>query len=319
MRPRSARRARRPAVTVVGAGRLARALLPALERAGYPVAAVAARRPAAARAACRGLRRAVPTTSLARAVEPASLILLAVSDPALAELARRLAALPGIDWKRRTVLHHAGARGPEPLAPLARAGAAVGLFHPLQCLGSPRAAGQLAGSRVRIEGDARARAVGSRLARDLDLTVLPLRRAPSRADRIAYHAAAAMLSNDVVGLLGLGVEVLRAAGAEAAAARHALLALARGTLAQVEQAGVAAALTGPVARGDVATLREHLDCLGRLSPLARDVHRLLSAALVRLARETGRAPAGAAALERLVSPPARRRNRGVGRAPRSAV
>jgi len=276
---------------VIGTGRLARALVPLLGRGGHPVVAVYGRSRRAARVALGERSPAQATTSLRAAVVPARLVLLAVADRAVPLVARRLADLDGIDWRERVVLHHCGALGPEPLAPLAARGAATGLLHPLQSLGlATHAAPLLRGSRARIEGSGHAPRVARALARALGLVPLPLGRlAPD--DRVLYHAAAALCSNDVLALLSAGVTLLERIGLDRSQATRALLPLARGTLLQVERAGLAGPLTGPAARGDLITLRAHLRALGRLDPSTRTAHRALSLVLARLARACGEAGA----------------------------
>lgn len=276
---------------VIGTGRLARALLPLLSPAGFPVAAVAGRSLPAARRLARGLPGARAVTDPATAVRAGGLVLLAVPDAAIADLAGQLGACSGISWRGRVVLHHAGSLGLEPLDPLRRRGASVGLLHPLQCLGRPEiAAAALRGSRARIEGTPKARLLAIRLARALGLVPLPLRRGLSAADRSAYHAAAALLSNDVVALLDLGADLLVSIGLRRAEAMAALAPLAHGTLAQVEESGLEAALTGPVARGDVKTLQAHLRALRARSTAAEAVHRLLSKRLLRLVAASAAPP-----------------------------
>jgi predicted short-subunit dehydrogenase-like oxidoreductase (DUF2520 family) len=250
----------------VGKGRLARAFGPHLAAAGYPVVNVSGR--VADPAALAG---------------EAQLVLLAVPDAALAKVAETLAAGTTFSWRGRAVLHHAGALGPDVLDPLRRRGASVGLLHPLQCLGESRLAAELLpGSRARIEGTPKARRLAERLARDLGLTPLPLRGRLSAADRRAYHAAAALLSNDLVALLGLGAGLLESLGLDREAAIGALVPLARGTLEQAARGGVAAALSGPVVRGDADALQGHLRTLARRAPRAEPIHRALSAELLRL-------------------------------------
>ena len=218
----------------------------------------------------------------------ARLLLLAVPDREIAPLAATLAADRGIDWRRRTVLHHAGALGLEPLAPLGRAGAAVGMLHPLQCLGRSRlAAGLLAGSRARVEAAGPARRIARRLARDVGLVPLELPGRVTQSDRTAYHAAAALVSNDLLALLGIGIDLLQSVGLRRREALSALLPLIRGTLVQAERGGLGDALSGPAARGDLATLEAHLKRLDRLSPDAADAHRSLSLRLLALARTEG--------------------------------
>ncbi len=268
--------------SVIGAGKLACALVPLLGPAGFPVDSVASRRLASARRACRGVPDATATRDVDRAVRRARLVLLAVPDSEIAPVALDLAACDG--WKGRTVLHHAGSLGVEPLEPLGALGAAVGVMHPLQSLGRPDLAAEaLAGSRARIEGDPRGRAVASRLARGLGLKPLHLPGRMSKKDRTTYHAAAALVSNDLIALLDLGTELFESLGLSRTAARGALLALARGTLSQAG-GGLKGAMTGPVVRGDTETLDEHLRVLRRRSPEDAEVHRLLSRRLARLAR-----------------------------------
>lgn len=299
-------RATRPRTAFVGAGRLTRSLLPLVASAGYPVTAVSAPRIAAARAAARGLRGVRATTDPAVAADGARLVLLAVPDRALAEVAAGLARTAPGGWPGRVVLHHAGALGPEPLRALARRGASTGVFHPLQCLADPRLAGRvLPGSRVRIEGDPAATRMARRLAVDLELVPLPLVRLGA-SGRTAYHAAASLLSNDLLALLSYGVELLASAGLARRDAERALGALARGTLTQAERRGLGAALTGPVVRGDDTTLAAHLTRLAREGGEAAELHRLLSLRLLELAREQKRplSPEAEAALRELLEPPA---------------
>jgi predicted short-subunit dehydrogenase-like oxidoreductase (DUF2520 family) len=275
------------ATTVVGTGRLARSLVPLLRPAGHPVVAVVGRRLSAARSVCRHARRARATTSPRVGVGLGRLILLAVPDRAIGAVATKLASLSDVDWKRRSVLHHAGALGCEPLEPLRVAGAGVGILHPLQSLGVPALAAEiLPDSRARIEGDRRGLAAARRLARALGLTPLPLRKLSS-GDRTAYHAAASLVSNDLLALLAVGAGLLESTGLGRRRALDALLPLARGTLRQVEQAGLAGPLTGPAPRGDVDTLRAHLRRLAKGPPEDREIHRLLSIRLARLALERG--------------------------------
>jgi predicted short-subunit dehydrogenase-like oxidoreductase (DUF2520 family) len=210
-----------------------------------------------------------------------------------------LAAAPEVEWGGRVVLHHAGALGLDPLRPLARAGAFVGVLHPLQTLGDASlAASLLVGSHARIEGQPRARAAAARLARDVGLVPLPLGRHLSAADRAAYHAAASLVSNDLLALLSHGVQLLESIGLDHRAALRALAPLARGTLVQAERHGIGRTLTGPVVRGDAETVRGQLASLRRRSRSAAEVHRLLSEQLIRLAEQEGH-PLPRAELRRL--------------------
>lgn len=274
----------RPTVAFIGAGGLARALARSLSRAGYPVVGIFARSPRAARRDAV-LRRFRLARDPADAVANAKLVLLAVPDRAVETVARELARTVPTGWKRRVVLHHAGALGIAPLRALAERGAAVGLLHPLQAFSVPSTAGRrLRGSRARIDGDATATRMARRIAKDLGLVELEFARPLRSAERAAYHAAASIASNDLLALLSLATRALRAAGTARHDALRALLPLVRGTLDQAEATGLERALTGPVVRGDAATVRSQISRLARLSGEAAEVHRLLSREILRLRR-----------------------------------
>lgn len=311
-RRRTARR--RPVTALVGGGGLARAFLPGLLAAGYPVRALAARTLGSARRAIAGRPGIRATSSALKAARGAELILLAVPDRELAGLARVLAQGLKGRLERCVVLHHAGALGLEPLQPLARARAAVGVLHPLQSLAPrSRSASLLVGAHARVEGDRRAAALARRLARDLGLKPFSLRAGLSASDRGAYHAAASLASNDLVALLSLAVRLMTRIGLEPGQARAALVPLARGTLAQIEREGLAHALTGPVVRGDADTLAAQLRRLRGLSGEAADVHRLLALELLGIARASRRlSPAQTRALRRALRAPAAGRGRRAG-------
>jgi predicted short-subunit dehydrogenase-like oxidoreductase (DUF2520 family) len=273
----------KPTVGLVGAGRLASTLAPLLVEAGYGVTAIASPGARSARrlASSLGRGRAVADSV---AVLTAELVLLAVPDRSIDAVARELAAAIGPQTPVRTFLHHAGALGLPPLRPLKRRSRACGVLHPLQSL-APGGRGLPAGTRARVEGDRPALVVARRLCRDLGL--VPLRLAAGAAARESYHAAAAMASNDLIGLLSLAVDVLETAGLSRKEATAALLPLVRGTLDRVEDRGLAAALTGPVVRGDAATLAAHLRRLDRTSRPAAAIHRALSERLLRIASARG--------------------------------
>jgi predicted short-subunit dehydrogenase-like oxidoreductase (DUF2520 family) len=283
---------KRPSLGIVGAGKLARAIAPLLDEAGYRFVAVASRRPADARRLARALR-ARACEAPAEVVERAACVLLAVPDRSLATVARSLAREAGSRLGGRVVLHHAGSLGLEPLAPLARRGAEIGLLHPFQTLADPRIARELVrGSAARIDGTRRARSVARRMA--LDLGLVPLDPRTTSRDLAAYHAAAALAANDLLGLLSLARGVLVGTGVDARRAERALVRLARGALAHAERAGLARALTGPVARGDAQALRSHLAALGSRNPEAALVHAALSREILRLAYPGARARSAAA-------------------------
>ncbi len=281
-----------PRTAVVGAGRLARALAPALLAAGLGPVRVLSPGGRSARALARG-RRGLSASSLTETLpDDVRLVLLAVPDDRIVGTARALATSL-VSWRRRVVLHTAGALDVAPLAPLARRGATVGVLHPLHVFGSSGTAAPR-GTLCRVEGRAAAR-----LARDLGWVPVVVPR-PA-----LYHAAASLASNDVVALLHLAAAALVRAGVPRARADAGALALAESALAQARRGGIPAALTGPAARGDARTVGRQMRAL-RAFPLASAAHGTLSMHLVQLAVSLGRLdPAGRRAVARALAPVAR--------------
>jgi predicted short-subunit dehydrogenase-like oxidoreductase (DUF2520 family) len=293
------------AVAIIGAGGLARAMARALGRSGRARVTIASRRPAQARAAARSARGVRSARRIEDAIAEAAIVVLAVPDRSIEPLARSLVALRA-SWRGVVALHAAGAYGAELLAPLHARGAATGVLHPLAVLGTGRV--PLAGSYARLEGQPAAVAAARRLCALTGLVPLRGSGLASRRGRSVYHAAASLVSNDLIALLAAAQDLLVRHGVPRRDALDALTTLAEGALAQVRETGLAGALTGPVARNDGATLLAQLRALDATDPTAAAAHRALSLRLVELAASAGRADrTSASALRRLLRGRGRRR------------
>ena len=153
------------------------------------------------------------------------------------------------------MLHTSGALSSRALVPLRRRGAAIGCLHPLYPF--PRPVAKLPrGIVFGIEGGGEAGATATQLARKLGGRVVRVQ-AKGKAH---YHAAAVMAAGHVLTLLELARRVLARAGVRSKDARRTLLPLAEATLQSYKARG-ARAWTGPIARGDAATVRRHLVAL----------------------------------------------------------
>jgi predicted short-subunit dehydrogenase-like oxidoreductase (DUF2520 family) len=252
---------------LIGPGRAGTAIGVALVSAGRPCVGVAGRdpdRPSTQRVA---VRLDAPATTVAVAVAHAGLVVLATPDATLDALADELApaVAPGA-----LVVHLSGARGVDALTPIvtARADVEVGALHPLQTLTGADAAEALRGAWAAVAGPPAVTELATRLGLR-PFTVPDTRRA-------AYHAAAAVASNHLVALLG---QVERLA-ADADVPLAAFEPLVRTSVDHVFAVGPAAALTGPVARGDVETVAGHLDAIAESE---RPAYRALAESARRLA------------------------------------
>jgi predicted short-subunit dehydrogenase-like oxidoreductase (DUF2520 family) len=224
----------RPRLGVVGAGRLGTALAAALVRAGHPVEGPTGR--GEAPASCDAIVLCVPDAEIGAA---------AVAVAGAAPL----------------VGHTSGATPLAALAPAAGAGH-FGL-HPLQTFGAGAGPEAFEGAGCAIAGDSEeALALARTLAQELGMIPFEI----TEHGRAAYHAAASIASNFLVTLEAAAERVAAGAGLEAAEARALLAPLVRRTVAQWSEAGPERALTGPVARGDEATVAAQREAVAGAAP-----------------------------------------------------
>jgi predicted short-subunit dehydrogenase-like oxidoreductase (DUF2520 family) len=208
------------------------------------------------------------------------IVILAVRDDAIQPLAASLGKARAIG-ERHVVLHLSGAQGQEALGPLVSSRAALGSFHPLQTIVEPELApARLKGAWAAVEGMARAVETGEELARDLGMH--PFRIA-TKAKAI-YHAGAVFASNYLVVVEAVAQRLLRHAGLSDADAWAALRPLVEGTLENLARHEPREALTGPVLRGDTATIVRHLESLAVDDA---KLYRALGRAALELAQKQG--------------------------------
>ncbi|MGB3543717.1 Rossmann-like and DUF2520 domain-containing protein [Rubrivirga sp.] len=275
----------RPAAVLIGAGAMARALGLRLSEAGYPIAGVVSRTRRPAEDLARVLGAPVASNQLRDIPATAPLVILAVPDDQLADLAETLleASRP---WRDTVVLHTSGAVSASVLDPLRDVGATTLAFHPVQTLPPGADAGALEGVTVGLEGEPRGIAAGVELAVTLGLRYLVLEaEAKSR-----YHLASSMASNLLVTLLGMVQEVTASIGLDREEAMAVLRPLLQGTLDNLSASSPEEALTGPVARGDLGTLKAHGLALREHLPHLVPAYAALSVETVRLAVRSGKLP-----------------------------
>jgi predicted short-subunit dehydrogenase-like oxidoreductase (DUF2520 family) len=257
--------AQKPSVAIVGAGNLGKALAVELREAGHRIESVVARIHGNSLARARRVAkltgaRAVVTSEAVRA----RILLLCVPDGEIARAAVSLAE--GFQGRGKIALHLSGALGSEILEPLRRGGAAVASVHPLMTFvrGSRPS---LAGVSFAIEGDPVAVRAARRIVRDLGGESYSI----SRKEKKAYHAWGTFASPLLTALLATTEEVAALAGVSKKAARERMLPILLETVKNYGTLGAAAGFSGPIVRGDVETVRRHLEVL-RTAAVPREVY-----------------------------------------------
>jgi len=264
------KRKQKPVVSIIGSGRLGTALAVALEREGYSIQSLVARRVQKARKSAT-LLDAKPQVLAAKqllSVRPADLFLITVPDDQTAGVATQLSRLK--TDRQVAVLHTSGALSSAVLAPLRERGWHTGSVHPLISVSDKNAT--LDGAFWSVEGDPRALRMGKAMVRDLGGHSFSIR----SEDKPLYHAAAVMVSGNVVALFDVGLDMLMQCGLSRKQARNVLTPLIASTVRSLQTKDPAQALTGTFSRGDVETVKRHLAALKR-SDLADalELYRLL--------------------------------------------
>jgi predicted short-subunit dehydrogenase-like oxidoreductase (DUF2520 family) len=280
-------------LSVIGGGHVGRALGRLFAQAGAPSRAsaplasasapfelrsVLARSPASAQRAVDFIGAGMAADGYA-ALLPADVYMLAVGDdqivPACAALA---AALP---LQGAIVFHCSGALASDRLQAARDAGAYVASVHPIRSFADPEAvAAAFAGTFCGIEGDPQALAV-------LEPALLAIGARPVAIDAAAktvYHAAAVFASNYLATVLDAALRAYQAAGIPEATARELAQPLVTETVANVFRLGAAPALSGPIARGDMATVARQQQAVTQWDAPTGELYQALVAPTVNLAR-----------------------------------
>ncbi|MGE0041650.1 MAG: Rossmann-like and DUF2520 domain-containing protein [Vicinamibacterales bacterium] len=270
-----------PRVAFVGAGAVGLTLAQAMDQAGITVTALYSRgREHLAAEASARVPTALVTASAQDAVDRADLVFLSVPDDAVRPVCLALAWRPG-----QAVVHCSGATELDALASAAATGAAVGAFHPIQMFTpSPATLAALPGSTVTIDAGEPLASTLDGLARRIGCRAVRLEATGRRA---AYHASAYYVGPFLIALMREAAAIWQELGATEAEALAALLPLLRGTVAAVEDRGLAGGMGGCIARGDTGTVEGHLAALDAWSPEAGRLYRALALRTIPLALARG--------------------------------
>jgi predicted short-subunit dehydrogenase-like oxidoreductase (DUF2520 family) len=264
-------------LNIVGAGHVGRVLGRLFASAGaFEVQDVLTRSHASATEAVRfiGAGRAL---SDPRELRPADAWMLTLGDDQIAPVCAALTpALGGA-----VVFHCSGAKSSAELDAAARGGARTASVHPVRSFADPQAvAASFGGTFCGIEGDPAALAVLAPAFEAIGARLVPI----DAAAKTVYHAASVFASNYLVTVLDAALRAYQAAGIPEPVARELARPLATETLANVFRLGPEVALSGPIARGDHATVERQQAAVTAWDPATGNSYAALAAATADLAR-----------------------------------
>ncbi len=284
---------------IMGAGKVGTALARLLSEAGYEFVGAASGTLESAENACRFAGGGRASTSPAEVTRSAELILITVPDSAIRAVCEGLAAQNAIG-EGAVVAHCSGALPSTTLESARSAGAHVGSLHPMQSFATAEQAVRiLPGSTCCVEGDEEAVPVLEGVARSLGCEAIAI----ATEAKPLYHAAGCAASNYLVAVQEIALKLAAAAGIGRADAMQMLLPLVKGTVENFESLGSPACLTGPIARGDVETVRRHLQAIEDEAPNLLKPYKVLGLQTVQVGLAKGSlSPQRAAELKRLLTP-----------------
>lgn len=249
------------AVAILGLGKVGTAVGFLLRQARYKIVAVAGRSKASL---THGIvyTGGKPYLKFSEAALAADCIIITTPDDAIADVCKKIsdegAVRPGAK-----VIHMSGAGGLDLLDSAKDAGAHVACIHPLQSFADVDSAiRNIPGSTFGITSEDTIKQWSVQMVRDLGGVPFFI----SDADKPLYHAAACIASNYLTTLIYMVEEIYQSIGLSREDAVRAVWPLVAGTIANIQSKGTAPALTGPVARGDVGTIRKHSDALRQKLP-----------------------------------------------------
>ncbi len=244
-------------ITIIGAGAVGSALGLAFRKRKFTLRLVVSRKGESARRLGRRVGARHCTLKSMPAISSGGIVFLTVPDDEIGDVAQIVSQMRS-DFSGTVVFHCSGVLESDVLAPLCRKGAAVGSFHPLQTFPGTKADAEgLSDIWIGIEGDRKAIALGKYLARELGSRALIL----TRRQKVLYHLAAVFSSNFFTTILSV-VEQL---GVRLGLPRNKVLSIYEPIILRsfmnAKLTSAAAALTGPIARGDHSTIRKHRSAL----------------------------------------------------------
>jgi predicted short-subunit dehydrogenase-like oxidoreductase (DUF2520 family) len=256
-------------IAIIGAGTLASALARALHSRGYRIAEIVSRsNPQSLRRARMLASRIQSSATTIQAAElSAGVVWICVPDDAIAATAEQIAGER--DWRGKIAVHSSGALSSDTLEPLRRKGAEVASAHPLMTFVSSSQP-KLKGVPFALEGSAKALGAVEAIISDFEAQAFRI----ARAEKAAYHAFGFFSSPAIVALIAAATDVGKLAGLDGKRVRALMEPIVRQTIHNCFRSSPQQAFSGPVRRGDVETIRKHLEVL-RQQPDSLEVYRAL--------------------------------------------
>ena len=253
-----ARFSRDSKIAFVGSGVVGGSLAVVLSQAGYPVVATASRTFSSAQNLARWVPGCVAYETAQEAANEADFVFITTSDDAIGAVAA------SISWRQgQGVAHCSGAASLDVFEAAVEQGAVAGAFHPLQAISSiENGSKSIPGITFGIEGNEEMRA----FLKEMALAVGGNPIFVNSEDKVLYHLTGVMMGGLLTTLGATAAQIWEHLGLTRDDGVKALMPMMRQVSINLETLGVPAAVSGPYARGDIGTVRKHLETLKARAP-----------------------------------------------------
>jgi predicted short-subunit dehydrogenase-like oxidoreductase (DUF2520 family) len=263
----------------IGAGPVGTAFGVRLSQQGYEVIAVYDVSLAAAKRFAEKVTGSQIRETAQGVADMAEFVFITTPDDIIARVALQ------VNWRGgQSVIHCSGACSTDVLKPAREGGATVGSFHPCQTFASiNQAVENLPGSTFAIEAEEPLMSVLKEMANALRGGWLEVK----AEDKALYHASATIACNYFCTIVKLAADLWQNFGKSTAEATEAFLPILRGSVNNIANVGLPGCLTGPIARGDLDTIRKHLNALTKRAPTIVGLYKALGLETIPIALAKG--------------------------------
>lgn len=273
----------KPAFAIIGCGKVGTALSIYLTKSGYSVAGLSCLTLSSAQALGAQVAATRFTTSPEEITIHSDVVFITTPDDRIEQVCNAISSAHGFK-AGSVILHCSGALPSTILASAKSSGAFIGSMHPLQSFASTVfEKNPFSGIITDIEGDDTAVKIAQEIAADLGAKSLIIK----TEAKTLFHAAAVVASNYLVTVMDLALQFMGKAGVERKDAWNVLKPLVEGTVSNIGRVGIPEALTGPISRGDIATVERHNQAIKDILPELLSLYKVLGRHTVELAVAKG--------------------------------
>jgi len=265
--------------SIIGAGRLGTTLGYSLSKKGFKIISVSCRTLLSAKNSVDLIGQGIPMSDNKKAVKNAEIVMISVPDDHIKNVVNELSS---INLNQKFIFHCSGLISSKTLSPLKKSGAVTASLHPIQSFPKKsRDLNRFKNIYFSIEGDKKAQKISNMIIKKLGSRSFVI----NPEDKPLYHTACTIASNYLVVIMGLAENLLEKVGVKKEVRDEMLFPLVKGTLNNITKKGIPGSLTGPISRGDIETLKSHLNCLKNYPSILRAYKELAQQGLETASKE----------------------------------